>query len=269
MAGRYESHGGEENAIWTASVADLKSLRDIHATGEGASKHVNRFRKTLQTADDEVKIIEIAEKLEWHSRDYAAALETELKLLETVRENIGLLTALRQATEAGLGGNEETRRKKRKMTETDSTSESNRPKKRNLLETLQPGSPVAFKQPKSKGAEGDWIQCNIIRISGEGPKARCEVQDPEPDENGLPGQTYKTFLGNLIPVHQENAGLPPYSKGSHVLARYPETTTFYRAEVMASRKDICMLRFEGEEEIEKLTEVERRLVLEIPKNFSH
>lgn len=269
MTSRYDAHGGEENAIWTASVADLKSLKDIHATGESASKHVNRFRKALQTADDDSKIVEIVGKLEWHSKDYAAALETETKLLDSVRENIGLLIALRQATEAGLGATEETRRKKRKMTETDSTSESNRPKKRNLLETLQPGSPVAFKQPKSKGSDGDWIQCNVIRISGEGPKAKCEVQDPEPDENGLPGQTYRTTLGNLIPVHRESTGLPPYPKGAVVLARYPETTTFYKAEVMASRRDICMLRFEGEEEIEKLTEVERRLVLEIPKSLSH
>lgn len=269
MTSRYDSHGGEENALWAASVTDLKSLREIHASGESASKQVNRFKKALQTADDDRKIIEIVGKLETYSKNYADALETQTQLLDSVRENIGLLIALRQATEAGLGGNEESRRKKRKMTETDSTSESNRPKKRNLTDILQPGSPVAFKQPKSKGSDGDWIQCNIIRLMGDGPKAKCEVQDPEPDENGLPGQTYKTTIGNLIPVHRENTGLPPYPKGAVVLARYPETTTFYKAEVMNTRRDICMLRFEGEEEIEKLTEVERRLVLEIPKGFNH
>lgn len=255
--------------MWTASVADLKSLKEIHSTGESASRHVNRYRKNLQSLEDDIRIVDVVEKLEKFSKEFAVALETETRLLESVRENVGLLIALRQATEAGLGGNEETRRKKRKLTESDASVETpSRPKKRTPLENLSAGAPVAFKQPKVKGTEGDWIQCNIVRILGDGPKAKCEVQDPEPDENGLPGQTYRTTLSQLIPIQRDNAGLLPHPKGTNVLARYPETTTFYKAEVMASKRDICMLRFEGEEEIEKLTEVERRLVLEIPKSMS-
>lgn len=51
-----------------------------------------------------------------------------------------------------------------------------------------------------------------------------------------------------------------------VLARYPETTTFYPAEIMGYKKDgTCKLRFEGEEEVGKLTEVERKLVLPYAK----
>lgn len=270
MSGRYDVHGGEENAIWTASTADLSALQELHASGESASKQVNRWKRALPNIDEEVKLLDAAERLERCSRTYADILLKETKLLDSVRENIGLLIALRQATEAGLGGNDESRRKKRKMTETESVIEVNsRSKKRAVTESLPVGTAVAFKQPRSKGSDGDWIQCNIIRLIGDGPKAKCEIQDPEPDENGLPGQTYKTVLAALIPIQKENFGLPPHQKGAHVLARYPETTTFYKAEVMGTRKEICLLRFEGEEEIEKLTEVERRLVLEIPKQLNH
>lgn len=270
MSSRYDIHGGEESALWSATVSDLRSLKEIHTTGEGFSRLVNRHRKGLQPLEDEAKIVDIVEKLENYSREYVSALETENKLLDSVRENIGLLIALRQATEAGLGGNDESRRKKRKMADLETSSDTpSKSKKRGLNDGFAPGAPVAFRQPKSKTSDGDWIQCNIVRILGEGAKGKCEVQDPEPDENGLPGQTYRTNLVNLIPIPRESIGLPPHPKGAHVLARYPETTTFYKAEVMASKRDICMLRFEGEEEIEKLTEVERRLVLDIPKHMTH
>lgn len=267
MTGRYDSHSGEESALWSASISDLKALRDIHVIGEVASRQVNRLRKSLYNLDDDKRIIENVDKLERYSRNYVEALDSEYKLLENAQENLGLLIALRQATESGIGGGEESRRKKRKMTEIDTSLEVTRPRKhRSLLDTLVIGAPVAFKQPKTKGSEGDWIQCNITRINaGEGLKARCEVQDPEPDENGAPGSTYKTILSHLIPIPLENMGLPPYSKGAHVLARYPETTTFYRAEVVSTKRDVCFLRFEGEEEFGKETEVERRLVLELPK----
>lgn len=252
--------------MWAASVTDLKTLKDLCSAGDAASKQLNRWKRALNNTDNDGKVIEVVDKLERYSKDYADNLDVQVGLLEGVRSKLGILIALRQATEAGLGGgNEESRRKKRKMTETDTANESNgRPKKRGANDALTVGSSVAFRQPRTKGSEGDWIQCDIVRIMGEGPKARCEVQDPEPDENGLPGQKYKTVLTTLIPIQKDNAGLPPYPKGSRVLARYPETTTFYRAEVMGSKKETCMLRFEGEEEIEKLTEVERRLVLEVP-----
>jgi SAGA-associated factor 29 len=48
-----------------------------------------------------------------------------------------------------------------------------------------------------------------------------------------------------------------------VLARYPDTTTFYRAEVMGMRRDTYRLKFEGEEEIGKEMDVDRRYVLDL------
>ncbi|CAL5871215.1 uncharacterized protein PFLUO_LOCUS5462 [Penicillium psychrofluorescens] len=123
------------------------------------------------------------------------------------------------------------------------------------------GAQVVFKH--NKNIEGDGIQCIIKSIVGEGSKKRYDVQDPEPNENGEEGSVYKTTASALIPIPQMGATLPSFSIGKQVLARYPDTTTFYRAEVMGSKKDVYRLKFEGEED-DKEMEVDRRFVLDIP-----
>ena len=88
-----------------------------------------------------------------------------------------------------------------------------------------------------------------------------EVQDPEPDENGAPGQVYKASAAALIAIPPEDAILPDHPVGKHVLARYPETTTFYRAEVTGTTKGGCRLKFEDDQNQEM--EVDRRFVLDV------
>jgi SAGA-associated factor 29 len=61
------------------------------------------------------------------------------------------------------------------------------------------------------------------------------VQDPEPDEHGNMSQTYKTNAQSIILIPDDSAGLPSLPSGTMVLARYPETTTFYKAEVIATK----------------------------------
>ncbi|KAI9036342.1 SAGA-associated factor 29 family protein [Aspergillus affinis] len=129
---------------------------------------------------------------------------------------------------------------------------------------LTMGAEVVFKHNKNKqGVEGEGIQCIIKSITGEGNKKRYDVQDPEPNENGEQGAVYKTTAVSLIPIPRVGTALPSFSVGKQVLARYPDTTTFYRAEVMGSRKDTYRLKFEGEED-DKEMEVDRRFVLDIP-----
>jgi SAGA-associated factor 29 len=59
------------------------------------------------------------------------------------------------------------------------------------------------------------------------------------------------------------SSISPFTVGKQVLARYPDTTTFYRAEVMGVKKEAYRLKFEGEED-DKEMEVDRRYVLDIP-----
>ncbi len=93
------------------------------------------------------------------------------------------------------------------------------------------------------------------------PSVRYEVQDPEPDDNGQPGQIYKASANALIAIPSADATLPDYSVGKQVLARYPETTTFYRAVVTVVKKDVYRLKFEDDNENEM--EVARRYVLDL------
>ncbi|KAL8823426.1 MAG: hypothetical protein Q9191_005866 [Dirinaria sp. TL-2023a] len=123
------------------------------------------------------------------------------------------------------------------------------------------GAEVAYKQAKMKEDGSQWIQCNIKSISDIANKKRYEVQDPEPDENGAPGQIYKAYAAALIAIPSPDAPLPDYAIGKQVLARYPETTTFYRAEVTGLKKDTYKLRFEDDQNQEM--EVGRRFVLDV------
>lgn len=91
--------------------------------------------------------------------------------------------------------------------------------------------------------------------------SRYEVQDPEPDDTGAPGQIYKTGAANLIAIPSSDAILAEYPVGKQVLARYPETTTFYQAEVTGMKKDICRLKFVDDQNQEM--DVARRFVLEL------
>lgn len=87
------------------------------------------------------------------------------------------------------------------------------------------------------------------------------MQDPEPDDNGQPGQIYKASANALIAIPSPDTILPDYNIGKQVLARYPETTTFYRAVVTQVKKDVYRLKFEDDNENEM--EVARRFVLDL------
>lgn len=92
-------------------------------------------------------------------------------------------------------------------------------------------------------------------------KLRYEIQDPVPDEKGAPGQVYKTSASALIAIARPDALLPEFVPGKRVLARYPETTTFYRAEVIGLKKETYRLKFEDDQNQE--LEVARRYVLDV------
>lgn len=132
------------------------------------------------------------------------------------------------------------------------------------LEPIIVGSEVAYKL-KNRHFE-EWIQCEVTKILGDGTK--YEIRDPEPDENNNPGQTFKANYKEilLVPSKAEVPNLISYPYGTKVLARYPETTTFYPAVVVGAKKDgTVRLKFDGEEEVNKETEVLRRLVLPFPE----
>lgn len=133
----------------------------------------------------------------------------------------------------------------------------------NPLEPIVVGLDVAFRL-RNRHME-EWIQCEVMKVLPDGTK--FEIRDPEPDENNNPGQTFKANYKEvlLIPPALEAKTLTNYPYGTRVLARYPETTTFYTAMVVGHKKDNVRLKFDGEEEVNKETEVDRLHVLPMPE----
>ncbi|KAK6526232.1 SAGA HAT/Core module component, variant 3 [Orbilia ellipsospora] len=263
----HQSEQQEERSLWQKVVNELKALMAHEAK-------VNDIRRKIDTLEERNRRPEDLQELMTCYKGLKALTEEESRMLSHVIEhNLSILIGLRKATEQGYGSSGTGRdglpkRKRNEATSVDGSAGRNKPRSMSVPNEngpiLQVGSQVAFRLPKQKGAEGEWIQCDVINILGEGNKRRYEVQDPEPDEFGNHGQIYKALAHQLIPIPSDSNGLAPYPNGKQVLARYPETTTFYKAEVIGTKRDgTCRLKFEGEEEVGKETEVERRLVLEI------
>ncbi|KAF2721989.1 hypothetical protein K431DRAFT_284430 [Polychaeton citri CBS 116435] len=121
----------------------------------------------------------------------------------------------------------------------------------------------------SQPLEGEGILCHVTSVIGEGKQRRYEVQDI--DQSDEKSQPMRASVSNLISIPIVNKGLQDLGKGRHVLAQYPDTTTFYKAIVSTTwrssdvgkgeRGEMVRLRFDGEENENIESEVERRLVL--------
>ncbi|CAD0023067.1 unnamed protein product, partial [Aureobasidium pullulans] len=138
-------------------------------------------------------------------------------------------------------------------------------------ESLNLGAQVFYRN-KGRTQEGEGILCRVTNVIGEGKQRRYEIQDaePEPLPDGEFPPPYRASVAHLMPIPTKNDGLADLNKGRNVLAQYPDTTTFYKAEVMENwrSKDLSdtsdgshlvHLSFEGDDG--NNTQVERRFVL--------
>jgi SAGA-associated factor 29 len=117
--------------------------------------------------------------------------------------------------------------------------------------------------------EGEGILCQVTAVIGEGKQRRYEIRDSDPDL-GQAATPYRASLQQMTPIPATAAKLPDLPPKKNVLALYPQTTTFYKAEVVlfkprqpgeVQKPGMVWLRFEGEDEADMQTEVERRYVL--------
>ena len=127
------------------------------------------------------------------------------------------------------------------------------------------GESVAFK-PKASTGDGasDWILGEVAQVVGEGKSRRYKVLDIEPEDQSKQKE-YKTSASSMIPITPESQAdtLPDWEPKTTVLALYPNTTTFYRAEVHSmDAEGRVNLKFEGENDSSTLQQVERRFVIE-------
>lgn len=142
---------------------------------------------------------------------------------------------------------------------------------------LSPQTEVLYRNIKQRqNQEGEGILCRVTSVIGEGKQRRYEIIDADPDPP-TPSVPYRASVNHLvaIPPPAANYTLPELPKKRSVLALYPGTTTFYRAEVVAQwavekvkkedsngkDENYVRLRFEGEDEADREMNVERRYVL--------
>jgi SAGA-associated factor 29 len=149
------------------------------------------------------------------------------------------------------------------------TSLGNRPSNRLVLRLGEKvfcrHDPKSFDSKKKEQPEGEGILCKVTNVIGEGKQRRYEVQDVD---NGDASPPQRASVQQLIQIPESNKGLGDLTKGKHVLAQYPDTTTFYKAEVFEAWKakeagntekgEWVRLNFEDDG---SPREVERRFVL--------
>lgn len=127
------------------------------------------------------------------------------------------------------------------------------------------GDPVAFKpRPINGDQTTDWILGEVAQVLGEGKSRRYKVLDIEPEDQSKQKE-YRSSASSMIPITPESQAstLKDWEPGKVVLALYPNTTTFYKAEVHSTDGDGKVnLRFEGENDSTTLQQVERRFVIE-------
>lgn len=127
------------------------------------------------------------------------------------------------------------------------------------------GDAVAFKPKAASGEQSsDWILGEVAQVLGEGKSRRYKVLDIEPDDQSKQKE-YRSSASSMIAITPESqaGSLKDWESGQVVLALYPNTTTFYMAEVDSMDGDGKVnLKFEGENDSTTLQQVERRFVIE-------
>ncbi|KAK0387484.1 hypothetical protein NLU13_5796 [Sarocladium strictum] len=134
------------------------------------------------------------------------------------------------------------------------------------------GDSVAFRPVASADPVSDWILGKVAQVIGEGKARRYKVLDVEPEDPSKQKE-YRTTAKSMIAITpaSQAKGLKPWEAGQIVLALYPNTTTFYKAEVhsMEDEADVeegeepkVNLKFEGENDLDTVQQVERRFVIE-------
>jgi SAGA-associated factor 29 len=108
---------------------------------------------------------------------------------------------------------------------------------------------------------GEGILCTITAVLGEGKARRYEILDAD---DGL--SSYRATQAQMVLIPANSDTLPETTPKKRVLAMYPGTTTFYRAEVVAVKgkalePGMVRLRFEDEDNENTEMDVSRKYVL--------
>ncbi|KAF9534473.1 SGF29 tudor-like domain-containing protein [Crepidotus variabilis] len=249
----------------------------------------------------------VQQKLTSGLSDIMTACDTEIKAIDDVLERVGVLIALRKAPEVLLSGGEKRNKRPRgsspgtpipvaagnprsvsitvppRTNSVGPTGRDSRNKKDSSKNVpLQQGRKVAFKPPFSGSGlvhETDWIMAIVVKYLGVDKNGyKYTVQDAEPQDDGQPGATYTAYGKSILPLPDVHAapGTPAhigqyreFPVGSMVMAMYPDTSCFYRAEVVAFDRSITkpIYKVKFDDDDDQVHDVQVYLVVEYPDHL--
>lgn len=287
------SSQAEEIQWWSQAAIKLTACRDVYnnpATLD-AMQRVNRAISAWPDVSGEngeppaaIETIKATyKKLSSGLSEVRDAAELEAKAIEEALESLSVIIAIKKSPETQTNQDKRSKRNRGSSPLSNPSTPAptpppqtfkNDPKSRSRPYArqfpLQENRKVAFRPPSTGGAEADentWILAVVTRCLNQ-EKHRYEVQDPEPQEDGQPGQRYQATVKSMIPLPDPDAPLsspshpnsyPVFSTGDTVMALYPDTSCFYRAEVtevvsppregrVNSAKHAYRLRFEDDDD---------------------
>ncbi|USP80973.1 ankyrin repeat domain-containing protein [Curvularia clavata] len=121
--------------------------------------------------------------------------------------------------------------------------------------------------PEMQSIEGEGVLCRITSVIDEGKQRRYEIIEAKPDT--LPSFPFDTTDDNLFAI-SSNSMLYDLAKGSDVIALYPDSNRFYKAEVVADwsssdkerNRKLVRVRFVDEDKND-YGDVERKYVIPV------
>ncbi|CAI4212199.1 unnamed protein product [Parascedosporium putredinis] len=239
------SSHGEEAALWDTLKDKLPEvLAKINEDGRNLEEllkldaEASAYRKRKGTPAS------LIAKMDAHCRKGVKATEAMKLEIPAYVEKINILRAILQANKDQGSDSAETGSAERSGSVTagngGSAAAAAAAAQAKSKVVFAKGDEVAFRPKQVTGGEQpDWILGEVAAVIGDGKTRRYKVMDVEPDEPS------------------------PWESGKIVLALYPQTTTFYKAEVVSTSVDGKVnLHFEGENDSATLQQVERRFVVD-------
>ncbi|KAF8158284.1 SGF29 tudor-like domain-containing protein [Crassisporium funariophilum] len=270
----------EEVECWSHAADSLKHLSTIYANSATLNTidRVNRLLAVWPTDDTlpadgltglQTSLVKLSSGLT-DIRDYA---NNEVKAIDDAIERVGVLIALRKATESLPSEKRNKRPRAPSPSGTPLSVSSGASNIRSMSITLPPrtnsvgphtrdartnkkdaiskqqllqGRKVVFRPPNLEESDNNntWILAVVTRFIGPDKHGgKYEVQDAEPQDDGNPGAKYIANLKAILPLPDPEASpgspthlscYPEFPVGSTVMALYPDTSCFYRAVVIAT-----------------------------------
>ncbi|KAL3963128.1 hypothetical protein ACCO45_000132 [Purpureocillium lilacinum] len=244
-SGAHQQHG-EEVQIWDACKSQMAEIvAGINAENNSLGELVDMDKRVGAMDPDRIPGDSL-KQMEQLCRKGVKFSEANIASLKAVTEQLKILKAVvRRAADVGVGGGSGGTNKSKVV--------------------FSKGDAVAFKPKAANGEQSsDWILGEVAAVMGEGKSRRYKVLDIEPDDQSKQKE-YRSSASSMIAITPESqaGSLRDWDSGKMVLALYPQTTTFYKAEVDSMADDGRVnLRFEGENDSTMLQQVERRFVIE-------